>query len=65
VEASGRIGPIVSDMSETVYKLRPVVSVWSGGVGLVCGMKRGISIATLISSSVSGPSQILVSPSTH
>jgi hypothetical protein len=22
--------------------LRPVVSDWSGGVGLVCGMKRGI-----------------------
>jgi hypothetical protein len=24
-----------------------VVSVWSGGVGLVCGMKRGISEANL------------------
>jgi hypothetical protein len=32
----------MSDRSVKVSVLRPLVSVWSGGVGLVCGMKRGI-----------------------
>ena len=32
-----RIGP------KMTADLRPVVSDWSGGVGMVCGMKRGIS----------------------
>ena len=40
--ADGRTGPVASDWSENLRLLRPVVSVWSGGVGLVCGMKRGI-----------------------
>ena len=34
---------MVSDWSENDWTLRPVVSDWSGGVGMVCGMKRGIS----------------------
>jgi hypothetical protein len=38
----GRTGPVVSDSSENRWVLRPVVSDWSGGVGVVCGMKRGI-----------------------
>jgi hypothetical protein len=33
----------------------PVVSEWSGGVGLVCGMKRGIcSPAAIVESARSG-----------
>jgi hypothetical protein len=33
---------VVSDSSEFHCTVCPVESVWSGGVGLVCGMKRGI-----------------------
>jgi hypothetical protein len=33
---------VVSDSSEFHGNRCPVVSDWSGGVGLVCGMKRGI-----------------------
>jgi len=42
VEVNGRTGPVTSDWSEKLRVHRPVVSDWSGGVGLVCGMKRGI-----------------------
>jgi hypothetical protein len=42
VEAIGRTGPVASDWSEISWNVCPVVSDWSGGVGLVCGMKRGI-----------------------
>jgi hypothetical protein len=42
VEAFSRTGPVASDSSEIRPILCPVVSVWSGGVGLVYGMKRGI-----------------------
>ena len=38
---------MVSDWSENDCTLRPAASDWSGGVGLVCGMKRGITEATL------------------
>ena len=41
--ATGRNGSVASDSSEIDRIPCPVVSVWSGGVGLVCGMKRGIS----------------------
>jgi len=34
---------VVSDWSENLWVLRPVVSDRSGGVGIVCGMKRGIT----------------------
>jgi hypothetical protein len=44
VGAIGRSGPVASDWSEKVKIPRPVASVWSGGVGLVCGMRRGILI---------------------
>ena len=47
MDANGRTGPVTSDWSENLRVLRPVVSDWSGGVGLVCGMKRGISEANL------------------
>ena len=40
---NGRTGPVVSVWSENDCTLRPVVSDRSGGVGMVCGMKRGIS----------------------
>ena len=43
--ANGRIGAVGSDWSENHCIRCPVVSDWSGGVGLVCGMKRGISEA--------------------
>ena len=43
MDAIGRPGPVVSDPSEIHYILCLVVSDSSGGVGLVCGMKRGIS----------------------
>ena len=43
MDANGRTGPVVSDWSENDCTLRPVVSDSSGGVGMVCGMKRGIS----------------------
>ena len=39
--AFGRNGPVVSDWSDNLTALRRVVSDWSGGVGIVCGMKRG------------------------
>jgi hypothetical protein len=42
VGANGRTGPVKSIWSENLCELRPVVSDLSGGVGLVCGMKRGI-----------------------
>jgi hypothetical protein len=38
-----RIGPVASDLSEVHCNHRPLVSDASGGVGLVCGMKCGIS----------------------
>ena len=40
--AKRRIGPVVSDSSEFHRNRCPVVSVSSGGVGLVCEIKRGI-----------------------
>ena len=40
--AVGRSGPVKSDWPEKLSDLRPVVSDWSGEVGLVCGMERGI-----------------------
>jgi len=43
VDANCRTGPVVSDWSENDCTLRLVVSDLSGGVGVVCGMKRGIS----------------------
>ena len=43
MDAFGRTGPVVSDSSEIHCNCCPVVSDSSGGVGLVCGMKRGIS----------------------
>jgi hypothetical protein len=43
VGANGRTGPVRSHSSEIPCIRCPVVSDWSGGVGLVCGMKRGIS----------------------
>jgi hypothetical protein len=45
MEAVDRTDPAMSDWSEKRWVVCPVVSVWSGGVGLVCGMKRGISVA--------------------
>ena len=42
MDAFGRIGPVVSDSSGFHCNRCPVASDWSGGVGLVCGMKRGI-----------------------
>ena len=45
--ANGRSGPVMSDWSDNLRVLRPVTSDWSGGVGWVCGMKRGISGANL------------------
>ena len=42
MEEDGRTGPVTSDSSENRWILRPVVSDSSNGVGLVCGMKRGI-----------------------
>ena len=42
-----RNGPVASDLSENDCALRPVASDWSGSVGMVCGMKRGISEANL------------------
>ena len=33
---------MASDWAENRLLFCPVVSDWSGGVGLVCGMKRGI-----------------------
>jgi hypothetical protein len=42
VGANGRIGPVMSDSSENHSIPCPVLSDSSGGVGLVCGMKRGI-----------------------
>jgi hypothetical protein len=57
VAAFGRYGPVRSDSSETLSVLRPVVSVWSGGVGLVCGIKRGISrMICLVRVRFGGPS---------
>jgi hypothetical protein len=52
VEAIGRTGPLTSDSSENRWTLRPVVSDSSNGVGLVCGMKRGIDRV------VSGPNGV-------
>jgi hypothetical protein len=46
VGAIGRSDPDVSQWSENPNSLRPVVSDSSGGVGLVCGMKRGILRST-------------------
>ena len=40
--AFDRNGPVRSDSSEFHCTHRPEVSDSSGGVGLVCGMKRGI-----------------------
>ena len=37
-----RIGPKMSENFVRWCRIGPVVSDWSGGVGLVCGMKRGI-----------------------
>jgi hypothetical protein len=42
VEVFGRSGPVVSDSAEIHCVHGPVVSESSGGVVLVCGMKRGI-----------------------
>jgi hypothetical protein len=42
VEAFDRTGLVVSHMSENYPPLRPVVSDWSGGVGLEFGIERGI-----------------------
>jgi hypothetical protein len=36
------VWPVGSDSSENHCIRRPVGSDWSGGVGLACGMKRGI-----------------------
>jgi hypothetical protein len=43
VGAIGRTGPVASELSENRCPVRPVASDWSGGVGLLCGMKRGIT----------------------
>jgi hypothetical protein len=43
VGANSRSGPVVSDSSEYRKVFCLMVSDWSGGVSLVCGMKRGIS----------------------
>ena len=40
--ADGRTGLILSVSSEFYCTLCSAVSDWSGDVGLVCGMKRGI-----------------------
>ena len=48
MEAVGRTGPVMSDWSQNHRALRPMSSVWSGGVGLVCVMKRGIDITNCI-----------------
>ena len=42
MDANGPNGPVVSVWVRESMKSFPVVSVWSGGVGLVCGIKRGI-----------------------
>jgi hypothetical protein len=52
VGANGRTGPVESVWSEKVRVLRPVASVWSGGVDLVCGMKCGIESDTLVKNEV-------------
>ena len=39
----GRTGPVASTSSEIFCNQCPVMSNSSGAVGLVCGMKRGIS----------------------
>ena len=45
--AFGRNGPAASESSEILCIDCPVTSDWSGGVGFVCGLKRGIhSVAT-------------------
>jgi hypothetical protein len=41
-EAIGRTGPVAADSSENRCACRPVESDPSGGVVLVCRMKRGI-----------------------
>lgn len=43
----GRTCPVVSEWSRIISEVRPVASVSSGGVGLVCGMKRGIDGAAV------------------
>ena len=49
----------------TRLKTCPVASVWSGHVGLVCGMKRGIlSIGIITCGFISGPDTSDLSPST-
>jgi len=42
VKANRRTGPVMSDTSENRWTNGPVMSDSSGGVALVCGMKRGI-----------------------
>jgi hypothetical protein len=42
VGAIGRYGPVQLESSEFLDICRPVVFVSSGGVGLVCGVRRGI-----------------------
>ena len=44
MDAIGRICPVTSDWSDKVSVRRPVLSVSSGGVDLVCGIKRGIFV---------------------
>jgi hypothetical protein len=42
VGANGRSGPVTSEWSDNRCVFRPAVSDWSGRVGLICGLKRGI-----------------------
>jgi hypothetical protein len=51
--AHGRTSPNGSDWSDIDWVRRPMVSYWSGGVGLVCGMKRGISLLPKLANRVS------------
>ena len=46
----GRTGPVQSEPFEFLCILCPVVSVSSGGVGFVCGMKRGICLSGVATS---------------
>ena len=55
--AHGRTSPNGSDWSDIDWVLRPMVSYWSGGVGLVCGMKRGISLLLKLANRVAIISQ--------
>ena len=46
--ANGRTGPVASDSTEILCIHCPVASDSSGDVGLVCGMKRGISRSNIL-----------------